>query len=398
MGSEIDLANDSEAVGAPSGSAGPAQTRLSRQAKIATAASPTGLLIERLLSNCSAILPRVYLNGEFAFRLDGALDPSGTWGLVPSGRSLRYGAITALGLLRMPESAQRMVLSGENCHDLVGRLAEKLDGLTSLGDAALLCWAAAEAGHSVLPRALERLVELDRRDIPAYVVDSSWVVSALVAARPHADVEAHLDYARSRLLAAQSSAVYPRLAGRDSARHRAHVGSFADQVYPIQALARLHRSSGDPQALSVANDVAATICAAQGDAGQWWWHYDARSGGVVEGYPVYSVHQHAMAPMALLDLAEAGGDDHADAIKRGLAWLTNTPETTESLVLDDPPVTWRKVARSDRRKVVRGLRATATAIHPSLRLGALDKVFPPGAVDHECRPYELGWLLVAWLS
>jgi hypothetical protein len=398
MGSEIDLANDSEAVGGPSGSAGLAQTRLSRQAKIATAASPTSLLIERLLSHCSAILPRAYLDGEFAFRLDGSLDLSGAWRLVPSGRSLRYGAITALGLLRMPESAQRMVLSGETSHDLIGRLAGKLDDLTSPGDAALLCWAAAEAGHGVLPRTLEKLAELDRRDVPAYVVDSSWVVSALVAARPHADVEAHLDYARSRLLAARGGAVYPRLAGRDSARHRAHVGSFADQIYPIQALARLHRSSGDPQALSVANDVAGAICAAQGDAGQWWWHYDARSGGVVEGYPVYSVHQHAMAPMALMDLAEAGGDHHGDAIKRGLAWLTNPPETTETLVLDDPPVTWRKVARTDRRKTVRGLRAAATAIHPSLRLGVLDKVFPPGAVDHECRPYELGWLLVAWLS
>jgi hypothetical protein len=27
----------------------------------------------------------------------------------------------------------------------------------------------------------------------------------------------------------------------------------------------------------------------------------------------------------------------------------------------------------------------------------LDRMFPPGVVDHECRPYELGWLLVAWL-
>ena len=85
------------------------------------------------------------------------------------------------------------------------------------------------------------------------------------------------------------------------------MGSFAAQVYPIQALARLHRSADDQEALAVANSVAAAICTAQGEAGQWWWHYDGRTGGVVEGYPVYSVHQHAMGPMALLDLAEAGG-------------------------------------------------------------------------------------------
>jgi hypothetical protein len=356
------------------------------------------VLVDRLLGTCTTILSLAYLDGEFAFRLDGSRDADGGWRLVPSGRSPRYAAIAALGLLRLPESAQRTVLRGETCHDLIGRLAEKSHDLTSPGDVALLCWAAAEAGHSALPRALALLAELDRRDAPTLVVDSAWTLSALVAARPHADVEAHLERVRRRLIDARGRAVYPRIAGRDPARHRAHVGSFADQVYPIQALARLHRSSSDPEALAVANDVAGTICAAQGEAGQWWWHYDARTGGVTEGYPVYSVHQHAMAPMALLDLAEAGGDDHGDAIGRGLAWLTSPPETAERLVLDDPPVVWRKVARADPRKVVRGLRAAASAVHPKLRLGLLDKMFPPGTVDHENRPYELGWLLAAWLS
>jgi len=119
---------------------------------------------------------------------------------------------------------------------------------------------------------------------------------------------------------------------------------------------------------------------------------------VVEGYPVYSVHQHAMAPMALLDLADAGGNLQMDAICRGLQWLASPPETTEDLILDEPGVTWRKVARSDQRKAVRGLRAASTRIHPGFRLSVLDKVFPPGAVDRECRPYELGWLLMTWLS
>jgi len=28
----------------------------------------------------------------------------------------------------------------------------------------------------------------------------------------------------------------------------------------------------------------------------------------------------------------------------------------------------------------------------------LDRLYRPGPVDRECRPYELGWLLLAWLS
>jgi hypothetical protein len=37
-------------------------------------------------------------------------------------------------------------------------------------------------------------------------------------------------------------------------------------------------------------------------------------------------------------------------------------------------------------------------VRPSLRLAGLDRVFPPGRIDYECRPYELGWLLYAWLA
>ena len=398
MSSEIDHAHQAGRAEGSTASGSQEGARSSRHAETAAADPSAGLLIDRLLGICNASLPHAYLDGGFVFRLDGSRQPDGGWQLAPSGTSMRYGAIAVLGLLRLPESTQRAVLKGNTCHELLDRLAASLDSLTSPGDAALLCWAVAEAGHSALARALRRLGELDRRNAPAYVVDSAWVVSALVAARRHADVEAHLDYARTRLLAAQGRAAYPRIAGRDRAPHRAHVGSFADQVYPIQALARLHRSSGDHEALATANDIAGLICSTQGEAGQWWWHYDSRTGGVVEGYPVYSVHQHAMAPMALMDLAEAGGDDHADAINRGLRWLADHPETTESLILDDPPITWRKVARSDRRKAVRGLQAATTAVHPRLHVPMLNQVFPPRTVDHECRPYELGWFLVAWLS
>jgi hypothetical protein len=40
---------------------------------------------------------------------------------------------------------------------------------------------------------------------------------------------------------------------------------------------------------------------------------------VVKGNPVYSVHQYAMAPMDLLDPAEAWGSAHIDPICKGRA-------------------------------------------------------------------------------
>jgi hypothetical protein len=78
--------------------------------------------------------------------------------------------------------------------------------------------------------------------------------------------------------------------------------------------------------------------------------------------------------------------------------MTGRPETGADLVLDEPPITWRKVARGDKRKLVRGLRAASTRVRPGLRVPMLDRLYRPGTVDHECRPYELGWLLLTWLS
>ncbi len=370
----------------------------SRLALLAERDARSAALVQRLLALPAQMLPQARRAGAVTFTLTGTPTSAGGWAVWPSGISPRHEAVIALGLLRLPEPVQRAVLGGENGHELVGRMAKRLDTETSRADVALLCWAAAEAGHGELPHALDRLRELDRPARPLDVVAAAWVVTALVAARPQADVEQQLAAARRRLLAARSAAAYPHLIGGTTSWYRAHVGSFADQIYPIQALARLHRSADDPVALATAESVAATICRAQGPAGQWWWHYDARTGGVVEGYPVHSVHQHAMAPMALLDLAEAGGHPHLRAICRGLDWLARPAETTEDLVLDDPPVIWRKVARNDPAKLVRGLRAAATRVRPGRRLPGLDRVFPPGTVDHECRPYELGWLLLAWLT
>jgi len=204
--------------------------------------------------------------------------------------------------------------------------------------------------------------------------------------------------AADRLTDAQGGGgLFPHtLPARASGRFRAHIGCFADQVYPIQALARLSAATGDAEPLRMANRCAATICDLQGQAGQWWWHYDSRTGDVVEGYPVYSVHQHAMAPMALFDLADAGGTDHVADIALGLDWLRTHPEVMDELISEKHGVIWRKVGRREPPKAVRSLSAVTTALRPGWHLPALDKVFPPDRIDYECRPYELGWLLYAW--
>lgn len=367
-------------------------------------------LAERLLALAEAGLPEMYLSGteNFVFTRAGTVASDGTRRMERRGTSTRYGAITVLGARFLPEERQRPLFGGRTAAEFAALLVDRLPAVTNLGDAALIAWAAAETGHPKLPDALAKVAELDVPGRPQYTVEAAWVLSALTAARSSVDVEYRLSVALDRLLAARTDGVplFPHATGPGLVPgYRSHVACFADQTYPLQALARLHASGSDPEALAAADACAARICALQGDGGQWWWHYDARTGGVVEGYPVYSVHQHAMAPTALFDLAEAGGTDFGAAIRRGLRWMTDVPEISgpdgtprEPMILEKYGVTWRKVYRGDPAKAVRAARGLTTRVLPKARLAPLDRVFRPLSVDRECRPYEFGWLLHAWLG
>ncbi|WP_448059314.1 hypothetical protein [Cellulomonas hominis] len=319
------------------------------------------------------------------------------------GRNPRYTAIVALGLSRWPEADQRAALGDTTtAAGLAVGVAARTSRFTDPGAVALAVWAAAEVADEVDPALLDRLVQHLGQDPALPTVDTAWMLTAALAAGRvigwSAQVTTVVEAAHRRLREAQGpQGLFPHaLPAASLGRWRAHVGCFADQVYPIQALARLAAATGDRSALEAADRCAARIVELQGAAGQWWWHYDARDGTVVEGFPVYSVHQHAMAPMALLDLHEAGGADHTAAVGRGLDWLDTHPEVLEELVSPRYGLVWRKVGRREPPKAARKLSAVTTSLSPGLRLPGLDAVLPPTVVDHECRPYEMGWLLYAW--
>jgi hypothetical protein len=341
-------------------------------------------------------------SARFAQTVRAVRTPSGVR-VRPEGTNLRYAAIAALGLSRATTAAQHRVLTGLSADELAADVARRAAGHADLGAVALAAWASAEVLEVPDEALLADLATRLGDDAPAPTVDTAWALTAAVASLAldagSAAAGRVRDAARRRLLAEQGpQGIFPHaLPAMSLGRWRSHVGCFADQVYPIQALARLGAADADGEALRAAERCAARIVELQGPAGQWWWHYDQRNGEVVERYPVYSVHQHAMAPMALLDLAEAGGSDHTAAVARGLRWLDAHPEVLEDLVSPRHGLVWRKVGRREPPKAARRVAAVATSLVPGARLPGLDAALPAVVVDHECRPYELGWLLYAWL-
>ena len=166
---------------------------------------------------------------------------------------------------------------------------------------------------------------------------------------------------------------------------RGRVGSFADQVYPIFAMAHFSQVFGHQEARDNALRCARAICSLQGSLGQWWWHYDSVTGRVVEHFPVYSVHQHGMAPMALLALEETCGADFDAHINRGLSWISGANELHQDLENSDAGVAWRCIQPPKSNPYAAGVRV----------LMGKEPSRGPLHILYECRPYELGWLLYA---
>lgn len=379
--------------------AAPRSSHASRLRALADRSPTYGRRADELVQLAARGLPQMQL-GDIGYVQTVRGDRQGRGKPVPEGDSLRYTANVALGLSGASQAFQRSALGGRTAIELTRIAMDRALQSRDFGAVALAAWAGAETSRVFAGALFDRLRKLLVSGDDVQTVICAWILSSAVAARHLGDTDDIVALAAKRLAAAQSpSGLFPRMTPpAKMSRLRAHVGCFADQVYPIQALARLALSAGDSAALDRANACAERICALQGPAGQWWWHYDVRNGSVLERYPVYSVHQHAMAPMALLDLWEAGGNDHWQSVIKGLDWLDRHPEVDANLIADESGVVWRKVGRREPRKAVRSISAVTTAMHPGLYLPGLDAVFPPNQVDYECRPYEFAWMFYAWLS
>lgn len=353
-------------------------------------------VVQEIRSLAIQSLARMYYPERrlFAFRLrkDGV-------GEILEGISRRYTATALIGLATEGHDTVGDVLGHHGLNDVCTQLIADLPGMQDLGEVALTVWAARALGHPGVSAAIEALRAMEPEQYRFPTVEVSWALTALSV--EGSDVT---DMALAKRIAealkssfrTESGLFAPGRAKKGFGGFRACVSCFADAVYPVQALSHYHMVTGDGQAAELARRCAEHMCASQGVDGQWWWHFDVRTGRVVERYPVYSVHQDSMAPMALFAAAQACGQDYSASIQKGLQWLVDPAEKTPSLIDRERGVIWRKVARREPRKLVRGLQAAACCLHSGLRAPGVDMFFPPVSIDYESRPYHMGWILHAW--
>ena len=243
-------------------------------------------------------------DGEFAQTVRGVAGTDGV-SIHVEGSNIRYAAMAALGLSRLGEDGQREVLHGSTARELALRTAEL--AATQLGPRcrrAVRLGIGGGAASATTRRCSTASGSCSRPTSHCRPWTWPGCVTAAVAAAPFEDTAAVVD------AAVGAAPRGPGHRGDLPPRTARHQGAV------VARPRRLVRRPGLPGAGARARPDALVRDAATGSTaptarphasascrvphGQWWWHYDVRDGSVVERYPVYSVHQHAMAPMALL--------------------------------------------------------------------------------------------------
>jgi hypothetical protein len=271
----------------------------------------------------------------------------------------------------------------------------------SAGDLGLLLWTCAELVPERLPDVYRKI---GAQNALACFLDGRQGRTMEVAlyltgiASCYAAGHANLPGLAEQVVAARSilesnagvSGIYGHLSrSRSLAGYiRGRIGSFADQVYPTIAFARLSHALHDEKAGQIALRTAVKMCEMQGQLGEWYWQYDSVSGKVVSRYPVYSVHQHAMGPMMLLATSEATGFDFSEAIDRSRAWISGNNELHRDFVEPSLGLVWRCI-------YLNSMHAYTDAALRFLQLRGDTADARRVKIRYECRPYELGWLLYA---
>lgn len=322
-------------------------------------------------------------------------------GLIQEGISYRYTMMTLLGLHRYEQAGGTSPISVELVSNT---LLSDLSWIHDIGDLGVLLWLCAVVAPDRLAKLEMQLPITDA--LSAYpgaqrgaTMELAWFLTGLSYwglafpdQRPRLESLAMATFNRLKNNQGELG-FFGHLSTSASMMGmvRGRIGSFADQVYPIYAMTQFFRAYRDEEAGKRALDCGLALCRAQGPLGQWWWHYDSAQGKVAEGYPVFSVHQHAMGPMTLFTLGETMQYDFSPWIYKGLQWINFKNELDIDMESASDNLIWRSIART---RFSPGMywRAALGRRSESIPYGNADRL----KVTFECRPYELGWLLYAF--
>jgi hypothetical protein len=312
----------------------------------------------------------------------------------PDASVLRTGAIVLLGLLRADEvglthpfstGALRTRVLGDLGGDSVGP-----------GDLGLALWAESRADGG----AIGEITSLIRRRVAKRfdripLEQLAWLVSGLTAASERSGLEetvSLLDQSEAELLARTAAGTglmhdpYHRIGGG--------LTPVAGQFHSLIALDQLVRSERGEDDREPAQLLARALLDLQREDGSWPGVVDSVRGEPAALYPVLTVTQVALAPIALRGAKQLGLEgDFDSAIERSLAWASGGNRLGFDLIHEQEARLDRGILpRREPGAVSRGFTTATRRIR-----GRLSEPDPARLIlDPDVSSEDLGWVLEAW--
>ncbi len=304
----------------------------------------------------------------------------------------KYTMNTLLGLYKVRKNGNDIFIDVESDYSLV--VSKYEDRIASVEDLAATIWTGntieGRISSGLLAKFRSVVKEIPRiRHLKAQAL--AWAIIACLSCGEKLllDAKTLADFAIDRYVHRDSHLVRHFPSG-----YRSDWGSFAASCYMAYSFLLLSRRMGDIRIRDTGIQIARKLVELQGPQGQWAWLYDVPNGRVADYYPVYSVHQHAMAPFFLLEAFDQGYEEFKQPLVKGFRWVLGENELGQKMVSKTERLIWRSAFRREPLgKLVRFGRALGVS-YAGLKSGIVSE--NTLRMNRECRSYELGWALWAF--
>lgn len=298
--------------------------------------------------------------------------------------SIRASAVVLIGLARADEFS---IDHGFSLGSLRTGLLNAI-GLAGVspGELGLSLWAEAvadgSATHEILAE-IQRRLPLDPARLP--LEEHAWLVSGL------AEADADRDLLRELTTSLEERAGKSGLLSDSHRRIGGGLGMVGAQFHAGIALSKARTAESDDRAAEIIASLAERLAAIQRPDGAWPGVIDSRRGQAAEIYPVFTVNQVALAPLAFRGIPE----EPDAALERGIDWARGGNVLGFDLIHPkETRVDHGIVPRRHVGSLARGVGQATRIIRGEPRnLGAGDLILDPH-VSAE----DLGWILEAWVG
>ncbi len=346
----------------------------------------------KFIRYCLSGLEAMYIPSERIFSASSRMVGEKMVNIRDYNQEYKYTMNSLMGLLRLRTNGTPVFLDIESDYQ---RLARRVKSQARFPEnIAATIWTGMCLGTEVPAQAsslFQAIIESASGSGRLTAQGLAWSIAALLEG-----VEEHWDKAREMILLAKKLYVHPE---SGLVRHlptglRRDWAAFAASCYMAYAFLLFGRKTGSEEAKETGLRIIKALVRLQGPQGQWAWFYHVPSGRVVDYYPVYSVHQHAMAPFFLLEAIDQGYSEFREPLVKGFRWILGDNELGQHMVERTHHVIWRSIKRQGNfEKLTRVARAAGVRY---TGLKSTVEIRNALRINHECRSYELGWALWAF--